>query len=472
MKKICLVGLGPHAKRIQYRYIKEAVLSGDVQFTALVDLEEKEENIKSFLSTEECLPKHLFFSKDPKQRTPASLAADVRAFLDQLVEQGEITGAVVSTEPKAHKVYIEYFISHGIPVLTDKPITAPVGLVHDQRQAQKIYIDTLDLHALSNAHKTPIYVLSQRREHDAYKHIFKIAAECVAEYRLPITYFDIFHSDGTWSMPGEFYSRENHPYKYGYGKLMHSGYHFVDLAAWVAEVNATIYPGLHITNTTELLSPRMQYDQINGAETYERFFGKSTTAPQAQGLGEVDSYTTIKMHNNSDVGSPRVHISHGRLDLLQSGFSRRAWFELASDTYKGNGRIRHERITMHLGPLMAIQLHSYQSDQVGKSHIDGVGGEEHLDVYIFRNEALIGGRGFEHLNFGEILHSRHQSESTYIGQNELPRWKIFQQFLAGEQSDAVIANQLVTNKLLSSIYTSAITNQPHTISYGTDEIGS
>ncbi len=465
MKKICLVGFGPHAKRIHYRYIKEGVSSEKVQFSSLVDLIEKNDDINTFFLTETCLPKNIFLSRDSDQRVPDKLADDVKLFLDQQISQGEINCAIISTEPKAHKIYIEYFISRGIPVLTDKPLTAPVGLVHNQLQAEKIYTDTLQLQALSEANKTPIYVLSQRREHDAYKHIFNLAAQCVAEFGIPITYFDIFHSDGTWSMPGEFYSRENHPYKYGYGKLMHSGYHFVDLAAWVAEVNANIYPNLQITNTTELLSPQMQYEQINGSQNYERFFGKLTNSPQPEGLGEVDSYTTIKMHVPGEDPASTKHISLGRLDLLQSGFSRRAWFDLAADTYKGNGRIRHERITMHLGPLMAIHVHSYQSDQVGKTNIEGVGGEEHLDVYVFRNDQLIGGRGFERLNFGQIIHSRHQSESTYIGQNEISRWKIFQQFITDEKSDALIENQLVTNKLLNSMYISAITKKSHNIKY-------
>ena len=31
--------------------------------------------------------------------------------------------------------------------------------------------------------------------------------------------------------------RDNHPYKYGYGKLLHSGYHFVDLISIFLRAN-------------------------------------------------------------------------------------------------------------------------------------------------------------------------------------------------------------------------------------------
>lgn len=36
---------------------------------------------------------------------------------------------------------------------------------------------------------------------------------------------------------GEMCTRDYHPYKYGYGKLMFSGYHFVDLLMWLLSIN-------------------------------------------------------------------------------------------------------------------------------------------------------------------------------------------------------------------------------------------
>ena len=71
-----------------------------------------------------------------------------------------------------------------------------------------------------------------------------------------------------WVMTSEFLTRENHPYKYGYGKLFHSGYHFIDLLTWFLEIN----------NLT-------QNKKINNAEMYD-----STYNPN-------DSLTVI---NNQD----------------------------------------------------------------------------------------------------------------------------------------------------------------------------
>ena len=69
------------------------------------------------------------------------------------------------------------------------------------------------------------------------------------------------------------------------------------------------------------------------------------------------------------------------------------------DFYKKNGRIRHERINIQVGPLMNIQIHSYQSKEI-KDRLDNkieeqIGGLEHFDIDIYRNVDIIGGKPYE-----------------------------------------------------------------------------
>ena len=80
-------------------------------------------------------------------------------------------------------------------------------------------------------------VQCQRRYHDGYLFIVDYLRKFIKDFGIPLTYIDILHGDGCWVLPNEFFERENHPYKYGYGKLMHSGYHFVDLLAWLLKLN-------------------------------------------------------------------------------------------------------------------------------------------------------------------------------------------------------------------------------------------
>ena len=42
--------------------------------------------------------------------------------------------------------------------------------------------------------------------------------------------------------------KENHPYKYGYGKLYHSGYHFIDILAELLKLNNLTTDDKRITN--------------------------------------------------------------------------------------------------------------------------------------------------------------------------------------------------------------------------------
>lgn len=147
-----------------------------------------------------------------------------------MITKHKITHAILSTEPKAHYCYLQYLITHHIPTLTDKPITAPTNVINDEEQAKKIYQEYHHLLSLAEQYNTPVAVQCQRRYDPRYHWINTKVRELMQDYNLPISHMHITHCDGSLNMPDEFFSRENHPYKYGYGKLFHSGYHFIDLA--------------------------------------------------------------------------------------------------------------------------------------------------------------------------------------------------------------------------------------------------
>ena len=384
--------------------------------------------------------------------------------LDFLLRDSLFNIAVVATEPKAHAIYLQYFIKNKVPVLVDKPVIAIKGLSYEQSAPDKQIREIKRLADLSDEYHSPVLVQVQRREHEAYKFAFEEIRKVITEFSVPVTYFHIAHSDGTWSIPDEYLSRENHPYKYGYGKLMHSGYHFVDLVAWIAEMNQIVFESLTIKNRSSFIFPEQHFHMINGARLYKKLFNQDTCVTRNKNMGEVDSFSTFTFYSGSRVDDAKV-CTVGSVDLLQSGFSKRAWFDLARDTYKGNGRIRHSTVNIHVGSLMNIQIHSYQSNEVGKSRLFGVGGEEHEDVYIFRNNELIGGKDVEVINFGEeiALRARKEKDGSFIGQNETSRYGIFKKLLEGDYTGVTLQEQLVTNQILSSMYSSAQSGQSDSI---------
>ncbi len=63
------------------------------------------------------------------------------------------------------------------------------------------------------------------------------------------------------------------------------------------------------------------------------------------------------------------------------------------DLYIGNGRVKHQQLTIQQGLFQCIQIHNYQSkDQhdVDNSDEFDVGGNNHFDIYVFRNVGMFG----------------------------------------------------------------------------------
>ena len=142
-----------------------------------------------------------------------------------------------------------------------------------------------------------------------------------------------------------------------------------------------------------------------------------------ENFGEIDFHSVINFKQGNKL------ITNCSINLMQSGFSRRAWSELPEDTYKSNGRVRHERLNVQVGPLMNIQVHSYQAYEVkdrDKILNNNVGSVEHFDIYVFRNSQLIGGKTFEMLDIATLSE---KDKEYFNGYNEKARENCFVNFL-------------------------------------------
>lgn len=453
MKRIALIGLGPHAKRIYYPFLEKLTQNDpDTALELIIDLDINQKTIETFLKNKKLQPKQIIYLDSSQQISPNK----IHSVAAEALSKCRINKAILSTEPKAHKIYLKECIKLGIDVLSDKPVTAPVDLISSVSAASKISEDVSELVQMLESNSSRVLVQCQRRNHSGYRQVFELIDSIVGEYGIPITYMSIHHSDGMWNMPDEYLYRENHPYKYGYGKLMHSGYHFVDLITGLLQISSTAKDKR--PDTVELFSQyskvRDQLGVIN-AQNYEQFFGAQTAErfaqdmknPDIDNFGEVDSYSQIQLSSKGTI------LTTIQLSLIQSGFSQRAWAELPEDAYKSNGRIRHEYVNIHLGPLASIQIHSYQSKQIHEQPMAlyDVGENNHFDIYIFRNSNLIGGKAFEKIQFGNEDIQQNDSES-YIGHNEFARYETLNELIYDKASSSELKTHLATNKLLSEIY--------------------
>ncbi len=456
--QVALIGLGPHAKRIYIHFLKKR----NALPKLIVELASNEEATRRYLSDQE-ISADLIVIPDA-EKDNQELSPHTRQVLEDAIARLAITKAIISTEPKSHLAYAAFFLEAGVDVLMDKPLSSPVGASSDLDAAKQIYDDYKKLEIIAKkSNKARCVVQCQRRYHPAYSRVREIVSAVIRDYGVPITHLYIYHSDGLWSMPNEYGSRENHPYKYGYGKLMHSGYHFVDLFCWLSELNNQLIDKKpnEIELFHQICEPNDCLFQVNEAD-YQRLFNSDTLTDfflqhQKQDyalFGEVDSYTQLQLRRDGQT------VLSGGLHLLQNGFSRRAWQHLPEDTYKGNGRIRHEFINLHVGPLLNIQIHCYESHEVADPSpilpASGIGGLEHCDVYVFRNSAMIGGKSFEQL---DLVKEQTQTEE-YLGHNEAAREQCLADFLDGDNQKGVgpsaVQHHGYTNWLLSLIHQASV----------------
>ncbi len=446
---VALIGVGPHAKRFYLNYFKKH----KVNLAVVVELESKKEDTRNYLN-ENGFKTTKIFTVNDKYKDYTHMPKDLSDNLLETCNTLEITHIIISTEPKAHNMYLEFALNNDIDVLTDKPITVTKNMT-SVRNINKIRKQYYSLLKKEEKSKAKCNVMCQRQYHKGYEYIKKILNDVVAKYQVPITYIDIYHCDGNWKMPHDLL-KENHPYKYGYGKLFHSGYHFIDLLSELIKINnqlphskriekGEIYSNLFTPNDEIAVFNTDDYKRIFKNQTLPEYYSENSN-PKFNKYGEKNFYGLLKFTNKHN-----QTITTANLNLLHYGFSRRGWIE-TKDFYKQNGRIRHERVNIQVGTLLNIQVHSYQSKQISDRtdslSEEQVGGLEHFDIDIYRNVDIIGGKPFERIKLGDLYTER--EKKNILGYNELSREQYLNKFFSGTSKKGDIKDQALAIEMLYS----------------------
>lgn len=446
MKNVALVGIGPHAKRIYLNYFKKH----KVNLALVIDLNSQRESIKKYL-LENGFKNTRIFTIDDKYKDDEHLSEELSSNLLAVCNTLEITHLIISTEPKGHFMYLEFALKNNINVLTDKPITVSKNMT-SLRSIEKVRKQYYEILELAKHSKGTCKVMCQRQYHRGYEKIKEVLTDVVDEYKMPITNIDIFHSDGAWEMPHDL-EKENHPYKYGYGKLFHSGYHFIDLLSDFIKINDSLGGNKSIVSGevySKVFTPNDEMNILN-IEDYKRLFKdqnipeyyNENSNPNFNKYGEKDYHGLLTFYNKN--GFP---ITTANLNLLHNGVSRRSWVE-SKDFYKSNGRIRHERINIEIGHLLNIQVHSYQSKEIcdRTDNEELVGGLEHFDIYFFNNP-LVDKEPFKEIHLGDMYSEKEKKE--FLGYNELSREIFLTNFLNNKDCKGDIRDQALAIEILYS----------------------
>lgn len=464
---IMLIGCGPHAKRVYVPKLKEMESEYGIKLKAIVELKEKKEDILPFASKYFENVNYIFVDKF-EEKIKQSLSNELENRLNSIIAEENINSVIIATDPLNHMQYALWALKHNLHILMDKPISTYDNISNNVEQAEQLKRD-YELLVENYFGDKAFIVNAQRRFLPQFQIVQDFVNEIASKYGMPITSMQSTHSDGQWRLPEEVLKFRYHPLL-GWGKVSHSGYHFIDMASKMVkdsfkEANKnfdeiSVYSKFIRPSGVLLQQNQRDLEKIFG-DKYKQFDSRTDEELlkiyKEKNEAEVDANSIISLSYN---GIPVTNIT---LNLMHNGFSRRSWLNSnMKDLYKGNGRVRHEYHNIEQGCLQNIQIHSYQSkdkhDTNNESDFE-IGGNNHYDIYVFKNSEIVGGQTLQIIK-GKDIAERYFLDKTRI-MNELARHEALKQFLEvivgkrkAKETKSNILDHKMSVELMSLIYKS------------------
>jgi predicted dehydrogenase len=435
IRRVVLVGFGHHAERIYVPLLLQLARQGELELVGIVELASRAQQVERVYAAHGATPPPVTLLDDAQAARPEYVVEQLRS----LHRERPFQALLVSCDPRHRRPYFDFACEVGAHVFCDKPIFTLDGIAHDAEVAARYTEELAALERSARAAGVDFVVQTQRRAHAGYRFVHQLLEECVARFDVPVTSLHVQHADGMWVLPGE-WGREHHPYKYGFGKLFHSGYHFVDALAYLLR------------------------------DTLQRFLVKEVEAA-VQATFANDAMTVWQGHPLLDVaGARRAPITPGPggehdvralldfrdrersvcvadLCLLQHSLSDRNPRSAVTDAYKGIGRVRHERVDVKVSSLLNVQVHSYQARSTRAAREGtGVGEADHFEVLVFRNPTFFREPAFERVDLSAL------APGASVAHNELARAQLFRAFLRREPTRSALRDHLLPGALTALLY--------------------
>lgn len=466
---VLLIGCGPHARRVYLPFLKETELKYGTQIKAIVELKDKQNEIEN-LARSYYKDVQLFFVDPFGEEFKHSLPCYVEIKLNELVENNNINCVIIATDPLNHMQYALWAEKKGLHILMDKPISTYKNISNSEEQAKQLKYDYELL--LENYLPDKAFIINvQRRYLNQFEIIQNKINEVASNYGMPVTSMQSMHSDGQWRLPNEVLTFNYHPHL-GWGKVSHSGYHFIDMASKIMK-DSFVRSGKIINKLsvfTQFIRPQGVF-KLQSQKDLLTIFGEK--------YNELDSRSDSELadlfHNNNEaevdafsligLWQDDILVANITLNLIHNGFSRRSWMISNDDLYKGNGRVRHEYHNIEQGPFQNIQIHSYQvsDEHHDKNTIDdfSIGGNNHYEVHIYRNTGIIGGKELEIITAKDI--ATNYKLDFEKSMNVLARQSAISEFLEivlgkrrAQSAKGNLVDSGLSAQLMSMIYESGI----------------
>ena len=353
--------------------IDKAIKAGKIDGYSIFDLLSEKKEILKRIDKVNVKPEYIYFLNN--QYTEDNNWANPKEFgplLQKILrEKGKIK-VYIATELKAHEAYLRYCIENEIPSLTEKPIFAPIV----ENRFKPELIDEILYELLEKSNKSDVKhsIMTLSRYHNIYnKIVLNELKDKVIKYQAPITSFHFKHAGGVWNFHSEYETRDDHPYKQGYGMLMHGGYHYIDLVAQFLELNKLIFPNdeFEMGISSFAAYPSDQNDRISKKISSKLEDNCPSWASEGQNkvkYGETDITSTFYLKN---LTTDRV-ITLGTLAFEQTTPSIRTWKTIPDSIYNKNGRISNVDFEAQLSTLHTVNVQCFDVPIQGNNEVDRI----------------------------------------------------------------------------------------------------
>ncbi len=355
-RNVILIGCGPHYRNHYHSVLEENGLA----IALLIDLEPEKESIVKFFDSQKTRPRTTVFLNAMHRNTITP--QELNALLPSDFDFSQVDAVLICTEPKVRKIYTLWAFSHHLPVFMDKPVTAFAAL----EQSNTLFSDFLEIQQEAIHRNLDVVVSCERRAHLGYIWVFEFLRNFMEKYQIPITSIDIHFAGGVWNLPQEYVDRENHPFKYGYGILLHSGYHYVDLLVRLLSLNHILNPDCTPERQLHWLSSK-PLDQIQsiGEAGYSHLLSPKEieTAFSPPFIKQLETYgeTDVLVIGQDRLGRLVTNYS---LKILGTSLCLR---DQATFSPELDGRIKQEHVIIHLGPLCSLHISAHPYHEIDPS---------------------------------------------------------------------------------------------------------
>jgi len=372
--------------------------------------------------------------------------------LNNLVEEEDINGVIIVTEAIAHLPYLKWAVQMGIPCLVEKPLTSYNGITQDFNKAQQILTDYEYLKKIIKDSGSFVSIVSQRRWNKAFLFIKDKIEEVYDRYGTPVSLLRGMKNKGDWMKPSHLLTKENHPYKYGYGVLSHTGYHSVDIMDFTV---SKISEDLGI-NRIEIFAQMSYPKDVYLGTKHANIFLDNINELDVYGLGECSVngvYSYFK--NNTKVLLANLQISNN--GLCQKDFSQPEGHIWDRTT----GTIRQEAYTWTQGPFQEIDFELYQDKTDTHESIYEYGGDNYGLITIKRNGKV---KNVEKISIENFEVDNERAAEACLKEAILEFVERINGNKIAPRSD--LEQHEIPIKIESGLYQSAIKNLPISINIG------